>query len=97
MKKKIPTFQTDEEAEEFVANADLTEYDLSGGTRVRFEFAPKDARLTMRLPESLMATLKDRAKTRGIPYQRYVRELLEEGLAREKAPRQRSRKRLVIG
>src|ERR1035437_1836512 len=30
MKKKIPTFKSDEEAEAFVASADLTDYDLSG-------------------------------------------------------------------
>jgi hypothetical protein len=27
MKKKLPKLETDEEAEEFVANADLTKYD----------------------------------------------------------------------
>ena len=31
MKKTIPTFKTDKEAEDFVAAADLTDYDLSGG------------------------------------------------------------------
>lgn len=36
MKKKIPNFQTDQEAEEFVANADLSEYDLSNAKPVRF-------------------------------------------------------------
>jgi hypothetical protein len=36
-KKKIPTFKTDREAEEFVASSDLTEYDLSGFTSVSFE------------------------------------------------------------
>lgn len=30
MKKKILTFETDAEAEEFVANADLADYDLWG-------------------------------------------------------------------
>ncbi len=33
MKKTIPAFKTDKEAQEFVDTADLTEYDLSGGTR----------------------------------------------------------------
>ena len=36
-KKTIPTFQTDEETEKFVDTADLSEYDLSGGTVARFE------------------------------------------------------------
>jgi predicted DNA binding CopG/RHH family protein len=41
MKKPIPTFKSDQEAEEFVADADLTEYDLSGAQLVRFEMKPK--------------------------------------------------------
>jgi predicted DNA binding CopG/RHH family protein len=78
--KKIPIFKTDEEAEEFVATADLSEYDLSGEV-VRFEFQPKAARVNMRLPESLMKTVKERARRRGVPYQRYIREMIELGLA----------------
>jgi len=31
----------------------------------------------MRLPEPLIAALKARAKARGIPYQRLIREVLE--------------------
>jgi CopG antitoxin of type II toxin-antitoxin system len=42
MKKTIPTFKTDKEAEDFVATADLTDYDLSGGEVVRFELKRKD-------------------------------------------------------
>lgn len=44
MKKKIPTFKTDEEAERFVERADLTDYDLSGLRGVQFEFKAKDDR-----------------------------------------------------
>ena len=40
MKKKLPRLKTDKEAEEFVAAADLTEYDLSVLRPVRFEFEP---------------------------------------------------------
>jgi hypothetical protein len=47
MKKKIPTFKTDEEAENFVATADLTKYDLSGARLVKFELKSK-ATLTNR-------------------------------------------------
>ena len=36
-KKAIPAFQNDEDAEQFIATADLSEYDLSGGTVVHFE------------------------------------------------------------
>jgi len=37
MKKSIPTFKSDEEAEHFVDTADLMEYDLSGLKPIRFE------------------------------------------------------------
>ncbi len=77
MKKKIPTFKTDREAERFVETADLSDYDLSGARPVRFEFEKKDARVNMRLPKPLLDALKERARQRGIPYQRLIREALE--------------------
>ena len=82
--KPFPSFATDEEAEDFVANADLSEYDFSGFKRVRFEFQPKSARVNMRLPESLLKSVKARASKRGIPYQRFIREALEEAVAKSK-------------
>src|SRR5260221_8379110 len=83
MKKKIPTFKSDREADAFVGTADLTEYDLSGAKPVRFEFEKKEARVNMRMPESLLKAVKSRAKARGIPYQRFIREALEEAVARK--------------
>jgi hypothetical protein len=38
MKKKIPTFKSDTEAERFVDTADLSQYDLSGLKPVQYEF-----------------------------------------------------------
>jgi len=83
MKKKIPRFETDEEAERFVQTADLTEYDLSQFKPVRFEFEKKAARVNMRLPEPLLEAVKERAKARGIPYQRFIREALEQAVTRK--------------
>ena len=80
MKKKIPTFRTDEEAEAFVEKVDLTEYDLSGAKPVKFEFKKKEARVNMRIPDSLLAAVKAKAKARGIPYQRFIRQALEEAV-----------------
>ena len=80
--KPMPTLTTDAEAEQFVETADLSQYDLSGFRPMHFEFAPKDATLTMRLPESLLAAVKSKAKAKGIPYTRYVRLLLENDTAR---------------
>ncbi|MBL28483.1 MAG: hypothetical protein CMM50_13135 [Rhodospirillaceae bacterium] len=81
MKKKIPTFRSDEEAEAFVETADLSEYDLSGAIPVRFEFEKKGARVNMRLPAPLLEAVKERAAARGIPYQRFIREVLERAVA----------------
>jgi predicted DNA binding CopG/RHH family protein len=49
MKKKLPGFKSDREAEKFVDEADLTEYDLSGMRPMHFEFQPKSERVNMRL------------------------------------------------
>lgn len=80
MKKKIPTFETDEEAEEFLSTEDLSEYDLSGGQPVNFEFEKKEARITMRVPALLLDAVKKKAAARGIPYQRFIRETLEQAV-----------------
>jgi predicted DNA binding CopG/RHH family protein len=77
MKKKIPAFKTDEEAESFVANADLTDYDLSGAQLVRFELKRKDKSVNLRLPEDLLDAVRSRAQRAGIPYQRFIRLALE--------------------
>ena len=82
MKKKIPTFKTDAEAERFVETADLSDYDLSGFKRVGFEFEKKLAQLNMRVPKPLLDAVKRRAKARGIPYTRFVREAMQMALSR---------------
>lgn len=81
MKKKIPTFKTDRAAEEFVATADLTDYDLSGAQFVRFEIKPKDKSINLRLPEELYTAIRKRAAKAGVPYQRYIRLALESAIA----------------
>ena len=78
--KSFPEFKSDAEAEAFVENADLTAYDLSNFTPVRFEFEKKTAQVNLRMPEGLVKAIKDRARARGIPYQRFIREALEKAL-----------------
>ena len=76
MKKQFPVLMTDEEAEALLEQ-DLSEYDFSQFKPANFEFAAKDARINMRLPESLVSAIKGRAAVEGIPYQRYIRRVLE--------------------
>lgn len=80
--KRFPRFETDEEAERFVETADLSEYDFSQFRPARFEFEPKAAQINMRVPQSLLDALKERARHRGIPYTRFIRELMEREVSR---------------
>lgn len=82
MRKTIPSFETDKDAEDFVDSADLSEYDLSGGTPVRFEFEPKSAHINMRVPKPLLDAVKERARRRGMPYTRFIRQIIEEAISR---------------
>ena len=77
MKKPLPKLTTDEDAETFIADADLTEHDLSSMKPVRFEFQPKGKSITMRLSEPLLEAIKEEAERSGIPYQRFIRQALE--------------------
>jgi predicted DNA binding CopG/RHH family protein len=81
MKNEIPSFKSDAEAERFVSHADSTRYDLSGSKPVQFEFEKKTAQLNMRLPKPLLDAVKSRARGRGIPYTRFLRELIAMGIA----------------
>lgn len=79
-KKPWPTLPTDEEAETFVEQADLSEYDWSVAEPVHYEFEDKSARVTMRMPESQLERIKAEAAKRGVKYQRFMRELMERGM-----------------
>nr|VFJ95781.1 MAG: Predicted DNA binding protein, CopG/RHH family [Candidatus Kentron sp. H]VFK00191.1 MAG: Predicted DNA binding protein, CopG/RHH family [Candidatus Kentron sp. H]VFK04443.1 MAG: Predicted DNA binding protein, CopG/RHH family [Candidatus Kentron sp. H] len=79
--KRFPRFETDEDAENFVGTADLSEYDFSEFAPLgRLEFQPKNARINIRLPQSQLDAVKAEAAKRGIPYQRFTRELLQKGM-----------------
>ena len=87
MKKKIPAFKSDKQAERFIDTADLTEYDLSGLRPIRFEFEKKSAQLNMRVPKALLDAVKQRSANRGIPYTRFIREAVEAALSRPEKTR----------
>lgn len=73
MPKPWPDLRSDEAAEDFVATADLTEYDVGAMRRVRFVFAADDEPVEASLPAALLASVKTRAAALGVPYQRFIR------------------------
>ena len=79
MKRKVPRLKTDKDAEAFLAQ-DLSDLDFSQFKPTRFEFEKKDEQLNMRVPKSLLDAVKARAKARGIPYTRLIRETLEQAM-----------------
>ena len=85
MKKKLPRLKSDKAAERFVERADLTEYDLSGMRPTRFEFQPKSERVNMRLPRQLLDAVRASAAKAGVPYQRFIRQALENAVQRKRA------------
>ena len=85
MKRKLPELRSDEAAEAFVAESDLTQFDLSEMRPVRFEFQPKDERVNMRLPKALLDAVRALAAKEGMPYQRFIRQALETAITARKA------------
>ena len=83
MKKKVPQLKTDRQAEAFLAQ-DLSNLDFSQFKVTRFEFEKKDDQINMRVPKPLLAAVKARAKARGIPYTRFIRETLERAMVTPK-------------
>jgi predicted DNA binding CopG/RHH family protein len=83
MKRKLPELRSDEAAEAFVAESDLSQYDLSDMRPVQFEFERKSERVNMRLPRALLDAVRASAEKAGMPYQRFIRQALEAAVARK--------------
>ena len=81
---------TDEEAEAFLAQ-DLSDLDFSQFKPMPFEFKPKDRSINLRIPDGLLKAVQDNAKRQGIPYQRYIRQVLEHAVTAK--PRATAHKR----
>jgi predicted DNA binding CopG/RHH family protein len=80
----LPAAKNDRRAAAFIKSADLTAYDLTTMRPFRFEFARKEARVNMRLPSNLLTAIKAAATRAGIPYQRFIRQTLEEAITPRK-------------
>lgn len=81
MKRKVPEFRSDEEAAAF-PEQDLSDLDFGQFKPAHFEFEKKAAQINMRLPQSLLDAVKRRSASRDMPYTRFIREALEEALAK---------------
>ncbi len=82
--RPLPAFKTDEEAERFVDTADLTDYDLSGFEPAEFEFLRKTASIHLRLSDKLLDAIKKRAAKLDMPYQRLIRQALENEVRKDR-------------
>ena len=75
-----PAPKAPERLERFLAS-DLPEADPVDVGSAKFEFQPKTGRINMRLPESLLTAVKAIAAARGIPYQRFIRQIIEQAVS----------------
>lgn len=74
--KTIPNFKSDEEAEDFLEQ-DLSDLDFSQFKHASFEFKSKDTQVNMRFPTELLDAVKIAAAKHKMPYQKFIREVLE--------------------
>ena len=80
MGKRLPKLKSDKQVEE------LLQQDLSGYlsaenlTPLTFEFAPKSKVVNLRMSTDLFEAVKIASSRQGIPYQKYIRQVLESAL-----------------
>ena len=80
--KTIPTFRDENEEREFWEHNDVIDYfDTSKVKRVRFSNLKKTTKsISIRLPIDMLDELKVRANSMDVPYQSFIKMLLQEGL-----------------
>ena len=78
--KKIPKFKNEDEERKFWAIHDSTEYvDWSKAKRVIFpNLKPSTETISLRLPEYLLARIKETANKMDVPYQSLMKIFLAE-------------------
>ena len=87
MRKKLPAFRNDREAEAFL-DQDLSDYiSADNFAPFQFEFRPKQKSVNLRISEELLNAVRAVAHRSGIPYQRYIRQTLEAALRPSAPPR----------
>ncbi len=83
--KKIPTFKTEAEEQEFWSTHDSTEYvDWSKAKRaVLPNLKPSTKTISLRLPQTMLEELKLLANKRDVPYQSLLKMFLSERIESE--------------
>ncbi|MEK6839929.1 MAG: BrnA antitoxin family protein [Nanoarchaeota archaeon] len=78
--KKIPNFKNEEAEREFWATSDSTDYiDWSKAERALFPNLKRSTEtISLRLPESLLARIKEMANAKDVPYQSLMKIFLAE-------------------
>lgn len=83
--KKIPEFKNEDQERKFWATHDSTKYiDWSKAKKVVFpNLKPSTKTITIRVPQSLLNSLKAIANKKDVPYQSLVKMLLDEKVREE--------------
>lgn len=80
MGKPMPSLHSDEEVEQFIATANLAEFNLSGFKPMPLEALMKEVQVNVRLPQKLYRAVKQAAVQQGVPHSRFVRRALEDAV-----------------
>ncbi len=87
MNKRLPDFKTDEQGEKFLDRADLSDYiNADHLVPFPFEYRPKQKSINLRISEELLNAVRNEARRRGIPYQRYIRQIMEAAVRKRSRP-----------
>lgn len=83
--KKIPKFKNEDEERDFWATADTSEYfDFSKAEEVIFpNLKPSVETISLRLPQYLLANIKQIANFKDVPYQSLMKIFLAERVEQE--------------
>ncbi len=85
MSKPIPEFENEDEEREFWATHDSSEYvDWGKAQRAVFpNLKPSTRAISLRLPEAMLAELRQLANQRDVPYQSLIKVFLRERIDME--------------
>jgi predicted DNA binding CopG/RHH family protein len=83
--KKIPVFKNEDLERDFWVAHDSTEYvDWSHAKRASFpNLKPSTKTISIRLPEGMLTRLKILANKRDVPYQSYIKIILDDKIESE--------------